>query len=356
MKKIIKIGNKIVGEGHPVFIIAEAGVNHNGRLDLAKKLIDVAAKAGVDAVKFQTFNPAKLIIRGVPQAQYQKKNMGNLKDQYQMLDKLKLAREFHPKLKRYSESRGLIFLSTPFSMDDAEFLHQLGLPAFKVGSSDTNNLPYLKKIAKYGKPIILSTGMSDMEEVKLSARTIKSAGNKNIIILQCTTNYPTPFNEANLRVIETIRNELGYLTGYSDHTLGIEVPIAAVALGAVIIEKHFTLDREMSGPDHKTSLEPSELCKMVSSIRNIEKALGSGKKEPFKSELKIAKVAKKSIVAKVMIKRGQIIKEEMLDYKRPGTGISPMLSNKVIGMEAKKDFAPDELLKFKFLKDVNRLK
>ena len=340
----IKIGNKFIGTGHPVFIIAEAGVNHNGNLKLAKKLIDAASQAGVDAVKFQTFNPKTLDTQASTKAEFQAKSTGR-ESQYEMLKKIMLPRKWHKELQNYARRKGLIFLSTPFSKNDADFLIKLGIPAIKVGSSDTNNIPYLNHIAAKNIPIILSTGMSDMKEVKESARIIQRSGNNKLIVLHCTTNYPTPFEEANIRAIQTLKKDLGLVSGFSDHTRGIEAPIAAVALGARVIEKHFTLDRKLPGPDHKASLEPKELKKMVVSIRNIEKAMGNGIKTPFPSEKKIADVARKSIVVIQDIKKGQTITTNHISIKRPGNGLSPKYYPQVIGTRATKDIKTDTLLK-----------
>lgn len=340
--KIIKIGSRLVGYGQPVFIIAEAGVNHNGNFKLATKLIDAAAEAKADAIKFQTFNPKTLVTKTAAKAKYQNRAEGT---QYEMLNKLMLPREWHKNLKDYAKKRGLIFLSTPFSKDDAEFLIKLGVPAIKVGSSDTNNFPYLAQIAKSGLPIILSTGMSNLGEIKESSKAITDSGNNKLIVLHCTTNYPTPFEEANLNAISQIQKELGFITGFSDHTPGIEAPIAAVTLGAKVIEKHFTLNRKMPGPDHRASLEPQELKTLVSSIRNIEKAMGSGKKTPYLSEKKIAMVARKSIVALTDIKKGQIITADNIGLKRPGTGLSPKYYFNIVGAKATRDIKSDTLLK-----------
>ena len=343
----IKIENKIISKDQPCFIIVDAGVNHNGDLNLAKKLIDVAAVAQVDAIKFQTFNPETLITKTAKRAKYQEKNIGGKETQYEMLKRLMLKREYHPILKEYTESKGLIFLSTPFSIDDADYLYELGIPAFKVGSTDSNNIPYLEHIAKRGLPIILSTGMSNLEEVKASVKAIRKKGNDKIIVLHCTTNYPTKMEEVNLRAMDTIKKELRILVGYSDHTKGIEVPIAAVARGARIIEKHFTLDKNMKGPDHKASLEPKELKEMVTKIRNIEVALGSKIKKPTSSEIEVAEVARKSIVAAVNIPKNTLITQKMLTLKRPGTGLKPAVMNKLIGKKTKEIIKKDELIDLK---------
>ncbi|MDP3696588.1 MAG: N-acetylneuraminate synthase [Candidatus Taylorbacteria bacterium] len=341
---MIKIGDKLVGLNQPVFIVAEAGVNHNGELKLAKKLIDVAAQAGVDAIKFQTFDPKTLVTKNAAKAKYQTNDNGR-ESQYEMLEKIMLPRKWHKELRNYAKKKGLIFLSTPFSKNDADFLIKLGVPAIKVSSSDANNIPYLTYIAAQNIPIILSTGMSDMEEIRESVKNILKMGNNKLIVLHCTTNYPTPFEEANIKAIPALAQEFGLIIGFSDHTLGIEAPIAAVAIGAKIIEKHFTLDKKLPGPDHKASLEPEELKKMTRSIRNIEKALGNGKKIPFPSEKKISNAARKSIIAIQNIKRGQIITADYIDIKRPGNGLSPKYYPEIIGAKAIKDIKADTLLK-----------
>lgn len=340
----IRISNKIVGVGEPVFIVAEGGVNHNGQLELAQQLIEVAAEAGADAVKFQTFDPSTLVTKSALKAKYQDAAIGQTESQYDMLERLMLKREYHPELKNYAESKGLIFLSTPFSRDDADYLIDLGVPALKVGSTDTNNLPYLSYIAQKRLPIILSTGMSSLVEVKESVDTIKAAGNEQIIVLQCTTNYPTPYSEANLKAMLTLRDELGLLTGFSDHTLGIEVAIAAAALGAAVIEKHYTLDRNLPGPDHKASLEPAELKDLIAGVRHVEQALGTGVKSPLAVELEIAKIVRKSLVAKRFIPVAKKITDEDITFKRPGTGLAPKYYSQVVGQIAKKDIAADALI------------
>jgi len=356
-KQDISIGTKKIGYGRPVFIIAEAGVNHNGKLSLAKKLIDVAAKAGADAVKFQTFDPDTLVTKDAAKAEYQVRNeenpsrlrrrvlpLGKGESQYEMLKRLMLPRTYHSELKRYAEKKGLIFLSTPFSLSDAQFLRTLGVPAFKVASSDTNNLPFLSRIATWKLPIILSTGMADMAEVKEAVRAIKKAGNTKLVLLQCTTNYPTAFTETNLRAIQTLHKAFGLPVGFSDHTIGNEAAVAAVALGAVVVEKHFTLDRDLPGPDHKASLAPSELLDFVTKVRNTEAALGTGKKVPFTSEKETAKVARKSIVGTDDIKRGDRFTKRNLGIKRPGTGLLPKDYDGIIGKRATRDIEADTLL------------
>lgn len=346
---MLKIGNKSIGGNNPTFIIAEAGVNHNGDFVLAKKLIDAAASAKADAVKFQTFDPNTLVTKSAKRAEYQHKNIGGKETQYAMLARLQLKRKYHAKLKQYAEKKGLIFLSTPFSIDDAEFLFKLGVSAFKVGSTDANNSPHLKFLAKKGLPIILSTGMSTLAEIKESVALIRKNGNKKIIVLHCTSNYPAAMKEINLRAMLTMQKELGTLIGYSDHTLGIEVSIAAVALGAQVIEKHFTLDKKMPGPDHKASLEPTELAQMITSIRNVSCALGSGKKAPTKSEIAVAKVARKSIVASRSISAGEIIRKDDITLKRPGTGLAPKFFDEIVGRRTKKDIYEDELITWRMI-------
>ncbi len=346
-RNILSIGNKIVGTGHPVFIIAEAGVNHNGKLSLAKKLIDAAVKAGADAVKFQTFDPDTLVTKGASKATYQDKNEeteGAGETQYAMLRRLMLKREYHPELKKYAEQKGIMFLSTPFSLSDAEFLRDLGIVALKVGSSDTNNIPYLRTIAKWKLPIILSTGMSDLPLLHESITAIRKAGNNDLIVLHCTTNYPTPIQEVNLRAMQTLEQELNVTVGFSDHTEGIVAPVLSVALGASMIEKHLTLDKTMPGPDHKASLDPKGFKEMVTVVRDAEQALGTGKKNLFASEMEIAKVARKSLVTLRPVKKGEKFTEKNLTVKRPGTGLPPRDFDKVIGTRATKDIKADCLL------------
>lgn len=326
------------------FIIAEAGVNHNGSIELAKKLIDAAVDAGVDAVKFQTFKSEKLVSRNAEKAEYQKKSTSEEESQFDMLKKLELDVESHNVLMNYCKNKGIMFLSTAFDLESIDLLNELGLEIFKIPSGEITNYPYLKKIGKLKKKVILSTGMSNMQEVKEAVNVLKNNGTKDIIILHCNTEYPTPMECVNLRAMNTIKDELNVEVGYSDHTLGIEVPIAAVAMGAKVIEKHFTLDKNMEGPDHKASLEPQELKEMVLRIRNIEKALGNGKKEPSKSEFKNLEVARKSIVADRKIKKGEIFTEDNITCKRPGNGISPMKWEEVIGKIAVKDFDEDEMI------------
>ena len=342
MKKI-RISKKIAGEAYPSFIIAEAGVNHNGRLELAKKLIDAAKSAGVDAVKFQTYKTEALVSAYAPKAEYQKrKNIE--KTQFEMLKSLELSESQFLHLFNYCKRKKIVFLSTPFDSESAGFLYRLGVPAFKIGSGDLNNIPLLVQISKYKKPIILSTGMSTLQEVKEAVEVVYSAGNKKLILLHCTSNYPTKINDVNLRAMHTLENKFNVPVGYSDHTEGILIPVIAVAMGACIIEKHFTLDRNLPGPDHRTSLEPDELRVMVRAIRDTEKALGSRIKNPTKEEEEIKKAARKSVVALVDISKDTPITKEMLILKRPGTGLAPKYLNKIIGEKPKKDIKKDSLI------------
>lgn len=326
-----------------VFIIAEAGVNHNGDYDTACRLIDAAKEAGADCIKFQTFKSENLVSRSAGKAEYQKRNTDD-SSQLEMLKKLELSFEQFRKLKKYCKETGICFLSTPFDFDSIEFLDSLDMPFWKIPSGEVTNLPYLIALARTGKPVIMSTGMCDMAEIKAAIDLLRDNGTKVIKLLHCNTEYPTPFEDVNLYAMQTLRDEFGLEVGYSDHTKGIEVPIAAVALGAEVIEKHFTLDRNMEGPDHKASLEPAELKEMVLSIRHIEQALGTGDKMPSPSERKNIEVARKSIVASKKIKAGEILTELNVTIKRPGTGISPMRWFEVLGTKAVKDFEEDELI------------
>lgn len=328
------------------FIIAEAGVNHNGSLKIARKLIDVAVNAGADAVKFQTFKAENIVSKKAPKAKYQMETTDKKETQFEMLKKLELSPEMHKDLISYCERKGILFFSTPFDLESIDLLKRLGLKIFKIPSCEITNLPYLRKIGRLGKKVILSTGMADLKEIKNALNVLIKAGTKkeNITVLHANTEYPTPMEDANLLAMLTIRDTLKVDVGYSDHTLGIEAPIAAVALGAMVIEKHFTLNKNMPGPDHKASLEPDELKAMVKAIRNIEMALGDGVKRPSTSELKNKPIARKSIVAGRDIKRGEVLTTENITAKRPGTGISPMKWDKIIGMKAKRDFKEDELI------------
>ena len=326
-----------------VYIIAEAGVNHNGSFETACKLVDAAKAAGVDCIKFQTFKSENLVSHNAQKADYQK-NTTSEGSQIDMLKKLELSYNEFLGLKEYCDKAGICFLSTPFDFESIDFLNRIDMPFWKIPSGEITNYPYLAALAKTGKPVVMSTGMCTIDDIDAAVKVLLENGTKNIRLLHCNTEYPTPFEDVNLNAMQTLKNRFGYEVGYSDHTKGIEVPIAAVAMGATIIEKHFTLDRNMEGPDHKASLEPHELCAMVSAIRNVEKALGTGIKEPSESEKKNIMIARKSIIAARDIKQGELFTEENLTVKRPGSGISPMRWNEVLGEKAKRDFMEDELI------------
>jgi len=328
------------------FIIAEAGVNHNGSLEMAFQLIDVAAAAGADAVKFQTFNAEKIIAVNAPKAGYQKETTGSDESQLEMVKKLELDETAHTRLQQYCQQKGIQFLSTPFDMESIDLLNRLGLEIFKIPSGEINNLPYLRKTGAFKKRLILSTGMADLGEIEDALDVLTEFGTpiENITVLHCNTEYPTPFEDVNLRAMLTIGHAFGVAVGYSDHTPGIEVAVAAVAMGAAVLEKHFTLDRNLPGPDHKASLEPDELKAMVQAIRNIEKALGNGIKRPSPSEVKNKPIARKSLVATQPIKTGDLFSADNITAKRPGTGISPMRWDEVLGQIAQKDYEKDDLI------------
>ena len=329
-----------------VFIIAEAGVNHNGSIDLAKKLIDVASESGVDAVKFQTFKAENLVSKNAQKADYQKQTTDKNESQFDMIKKLELDVDTHKELMAYCKSKNIMFLSTPFDHDSIDLLSDLGLEIFKIPSGEITNLPYLRHIGRLNKKVILSTGMADIGEIEDALDVLIAAGTKkeNITVLHANTMYPTSMEDVNLKAMVTIGNTFDVAFGYSDHTLGIEVDIAAVAMGACCIEKHFTLDKTMEGPDHKASLEPDELKAMVKAIRNIELALGSCVKKPSKSEIPNIQIARKSIVAKMDIKKGEILSENNLAIKRPGNGINPMRWDEIVGSISTKDYKEDELI------------
>lgn len=330
------------GKNMSVFIIAEAGVNHNGDVNLAKQLIDEAVRAKVDAVKFQTFIPEKVISTYAKKADYQIEATGGDESQLDMIRKLWLPYESFEELASYCRNQGILFLSTPFDIPSLDFLMSLGMQTVKIPSGEITNLPLLLAVGKTRKPVIMSTGMSELDEIDYARKTLLDNGCPSVALLHCNTDYPTAFADANLRAMHAIKARFGGVVGYSDHTLGIEAPIAAVALGAEMIEKHFTLDKNMPGPDHSCSLEPNELCALVRAIRNIEQALGSGIKQPSASELKNKTVARKSIVAACGIKAGEPFTKQNLDVKRPGDGISPNRWFEVLGLSAKRDFTADE--------------
>ena len=324
-----------------VFIIAEAGVNHNGNIGLAYQLVDAAVLAGVDCVKFQTYITENDTAKNCKKAEYQ--NSGDDENQYEMLKKLELSFDDFRELKKYCEEKGIIFLSSPFDLDSIDFLETLDPMFWKVASSELTNYPFLRKVAQTHRDIVLSTGMASLEEIEMSINVLKKFGAGKITLLHCNTEYPTPFEDVNLSAMDDLRRAFGCTVGYSDHTLGIEVPIAAVAMGATVIEKHFTLDKNMEGPDHKASLDPVELKNMVTAIRNIEHSIGDGKKKITESESKNRIAARKSIVANCAIKKGEVYTEQNLAAKRPGGGISPMEWESIIGKVANRDYEEDEM-------------
>ena len=329
-----------------VFVIAEAGVNHNGDLSVAKKLIDVAVGAGSNAVKFQTFKAERIVVKSAQKAEYQKETTLRSESQFEMIKKLELSVNAHKELIHYCKEKGIMFLSTPFDLESVELLNNLGVEVLKIPSGEITNLPFLEKIGGLKRRLILSTGMADLEEIGNALGILKGAGTSkdNITVLHCNTEYPTPFEDVNLLAMNTIKETFNVKVGYSDHTSGIEISIAAAALGAAVIEKHFTLDKGMEGPDHKASLEPDELNNMIRAIRNIESGLGNGIKKPSISERKNRSIVRNSIVAVGNIKMDEKFSKENITCKRPGTGISPMEWDNIIGKKAKRDFKEDELI------------
>ena len=337
MVNTVDIAGRRVGRDQPCFIIAEAGVNHNGSLEQALKLIDAASQAGADAIKFQTFAADKLVTRDAPKADYQVRTTKSAESQYEMLRGLELSFEAHRELMAHCRKRDILFLSTPFDEESADMLAKLGVVAFKVSSGDLTNLPFLTFLARKNKPMIISTGMAHLSEVESAVRALESAANRDFILLHCVSNYPASPADANLRAMDTMKKAFGAPVGYSDHTSGVEVAIAAVALGACVIEKHLTLDRTLPGPDHQASLEPDELTLMVKSIRSVEAALGHGRKEPAASEANTAAVARKSLVAAFDIPAGTELTDEMIAIKRPGTGLPPVMRPQLVGRVAVTD-------------------
>lgn len=340
----MKIERKKIGPGYPCFIIAEAGVNHNGDISLAKRLIDAASDAGADAVKFQIFKAENVVTADAEKADYQKRSESPSATQYEMLKKLELAPTEFRILSEYAKKRGLVFLVTPFDAESVDFLDEIGISAFKIPSGEINNISFLKYIAKKHKPIILSTGMSTLGEVEHAVRAIEEEGNADIILLHCVTNYPADAEDVNLRAIDTLYHAFGFPAGYSDHTLGIVIPIAAVSRGACILEKHFTLNKNLPGPDHKASLEPVELKRMIAGIREVETAMGTGIKAPTRSEIENIKTIRRSVVAAKDIPKNTIISSGHVTTKRPGTGISPDLISTIIGTRTKRNIKKDEML------------
>ncbi|KAF5414719.1 MAG: hypothetical protein C5S38_04670 [Candidatus Methanophagaceae archaeon] len=334
----------LISEGKPCFIIAEAGVNHNGSLESAEKLVDAAKSAGADAVKFQTFKAENVLTQNVEKAEYQKETTSAEESQYDMIKKLELTEYDFKDLANHAKEKKIMFLSSPFDKESVDLLDEMNVPAYKIASGEITNFPLLKHIAEKEKPIILSTGMATLGEIEEALNVIRNEGVEDIVLLHCVTSYPVKMEDVNLSVIETLRHAFKLPVGFSDHTLGITIPIAAVALGACMIEKHFTLDRNLPGPDHKASLEPDELKEMVQAIRDVEKALGDGIKQPTVAEKEIKKVARRSIVAKVDISEGTVITGDMLDVKRPGTGIEPKYMREIIGKRVKAYITKDDLI------------
>lgn len=345
-KSFIKVGKHKIGLNQPVFVIAEAGVNHNGRIDLALKLIDAAVWAGADAIKFQTFRAEQVVTVGGKMAEYQRRNLGTNKSQLAMLKELELKEKHYPELIKRAQKKNIILFSTPHGGSvSVDFLQSLGMPAFKFGSGDLTNLPLLQYTAKFKKPMIISTGMATLAEVKEAVSVIKKAGNNKIIVLHCTTNYPCPLDEVNLRSMQTIMKEIRTLVGYSDHTSDAQASLMAVTLGACVIEKHFTLGRSLPGPDQKASMEPTEFKQMVEQLKNINSILGSSVKKPAKNELQYLPMVRKSVVAARDILKGEQFTKENLTIKRPGTGLPPRYYFKIIGATAAEDIKIDTLIK-----------
>lgn len=342
----LTIQNRKIGDGHRVFFIAEAGVNHNGSIEMARQLVDVALEAGADAVKFQTFRAEKLNTRNAPKSTYHIATTGSDAEQtwYDLLKTQEMSREMHKELIKYCESENIIFLSTPYDVDSVDLLDELGVPAFKIASTDANNLPLIRYVASKRKPLIISTAMCEMKEVKAAVATIRETGLEGFVVLQCTGNYPAELENSHLRVIATYRKEFQCLVGYSDHTPDIINPIAAVALGACVYEKHFTLDKSLPGPDHRSSLLPTELEKTIGAIRQTERALGSAVKHPLSSEQENRLKLRKSLVAAVAISKGTRLTPELITIKRPGTGIPPSLLEHYLGKEILVDIEEDTVL------------
>ena len=329
--RLLDINGRMVGPGYPCFIIAEAGVNHNGDLGLAKQLVDVAVQAGADAVKFQTFKAERIVTRDAPKAEYQKRTSNTAESQFDMLRRLELSPQTHHELKAYCEDRSILFMSSPFDEGSADLLASMDVAVFKIPSGEITNLPFLAHVARKGRAMIVSTGMAYLSEVETAVRAIREAGNWHLVLLHCVSNYPADPADVNLRAMQTMSAAFSVPVGYSDHTPGIEVPLAAVALGACVVEKHVTLDRSLPGPDHRVSLEPEELGAMVRGIRIVEAALGHGRKEPAASEANTAAVARKSLVAARDLPAGSKLTEDMIDILRPGTGLPPAMRQYLAG-------------------------
>jgi N,N'-diacetyllegionaminate synthase len=344
MKDSISIAGRRIGPGMPSFIIAEAGVNHNGDLDLARQLVVTAAKAGADAVKFQTFRAEKLVSRSAPKASYQIDKTRSDESQYQMLQRLELSPDMHVAVIESCRQAGILFLSTPFDEDSADLLERLGVPAFKIGSGDLTNLSLLRHVARKKKPMIVSTGMACLSEVEAALQAIVSEGNDEVVLLHCVSSYPAAPEDLNLRAMATMAAAFGVPVGYSDHSVGIEIALAAAALGATVIEKHITMDRNLPGPDHTASLEPAELTAMVRGIRSVEAALGDGHKRPRASEKSTAEVARRSIIAATDLRQGTLLTAEQIAIQRPGTGLQPSMLPHLLGRRLRVDVAAGSLL------------
>lgn len=335
MVTAIEIAGRKVGPGHPCFIIAEAGVNHNGSIEMAKRLVDAAREAGVDAVKFQTWVTEKLLVPDAPMADYQKRNLDRELSQFQMVKELELSYDQFREVKAYADRRGILFLSTPDEEDSADFLEDLAVPAFKIGSGEVTNLPFLRHVARKDKPIVLSTGMSTLGDVETAVRAIEETGNLNLVLLHCVSDYPAEPADCNLRVMETLTAAFQYPVGFSDHTLGSAVAIAAVARGACVLEKHFTLDKELPGPDHRMSVDAKELAEMVRALRSVEAAVGAGRKWPAPSEMETRKVVQKTVVAAGEIPAGKVLEAEDLTLRRSSGGLPPSFLQLLIGRRTK---------------------
>ena len=340
----MEIAGRLIGAGQPCFIIAEAGVNHNGDLALAKRLVDAAVSAGADAVKFQTFKAERLASASAPKATYQLQTTDRRESQLEMLRRLELSEAAHRELMGYCAAKGILFLSTPFEEASADLLERLGVCAFKMPSGELTNLPFLAHVARKGKPMIVSTGMSTLVEVEQAVQAIRKAQNDQVVLLHCVSDYPADPSDANLRAMHTMAEAFNVPVGYSDHTLGLEVALAAVALGARVIEKHFTLDRTLPGPDHRASLKPDELCRLVQGVRTVEAALGDGRKAPVPREANTAAVARKSLVAATHIPSGTRLTNHLLSLKRPGTGLPPSMMAQIIGRIAVHDIPAETVL------------
>ncbi len=342
--KLLSVANREIGQGRPCFVIAEVGVNHNGDLDMACRMIDVAADAGADAVKFQTFKAIRVVTPDAPKADYQQRNTGDNDSQFNMLCRLELSSDAHRMLLERCQDRGLIFMSTPFDEESADFLDELGVPVYKVASGEVTNLPFLDHVARKGKPVIVSTGMCNLGEVEAAVDVIRQSGNEQVVLLHCVSNYPARATDVNLRAMSTLAAAFGIPVGYSDHTEGIEVALASVAMGACVVEKHYTLDRNLPGPDHIASVEPDEFIRLVRGIRVVESAMGDGRKVPTASEANTAAVARRSLVAASRVTSGTVLTDELIAVRRPGTGLPPSMREQLVGRVAREDIPAGALL------------